>query len=925
MIRTRLSLTTASGALAMGLAAPAWAGEVQGYVIDATDTVALQAAEVTIVELNRTTTAARDGSYVFGDVPAGEYTVVASYVGADPVSMKVSVPETGVVRANFQLGGDAAEILVIGQSANLASALSRKRAADGVSDVLTRDAIGQFPDQNVAESLRRLPGINILNDQGEGRFVSVRGLDPELNATSLNGVRVPAPESDVRSVALDVISSDIIESIEVKKSLTPDMDADTIGASIEIQTASPFKRRKDLLSVKLEGSYNDYSGEVTPKGSFDFSTMMGERVGFSGGLSYYQRKFETDNVESEFWATGNGVDFSEEIQYRDYDVERKRISGSLSADVLISDSTTAYVRGNVSQFDDQEYRRRTTIILNEDPTSGDASSAFFDDGDGRIEVRRDIKDRFERQRISSMVIGSDTDAGEWKFNWSASYAKASEYENNSLDPTRFRARFRNDGVGVNFDFSDPRIPLYNVTSGASLFNDPDEYSFNRIELTDVSNSQDEEWAVKADLARRFAMSGGELTIQSGVKARWREKSYNFNLLYYGDYNGSYELSDVVGTQTYRIIDMGPVLDFTAPTAFFNANRGNFEIDRYESDLGSNSDDYSVTEDILAGYMLARWDSSTLRVIGGVRVEKTDNTLNGNIIADDGNDVFVTPISFTRNYTDWLPSLTVRFEPQQNLVLRLAGYKSLVRPKLSKLAPRFTINEDDEAEFGNPDLLPYKAWNVDAGAEWYFSGNGALTAGLFYKSIDNFIVDSFDTNPGTYRGVNYAEAVIPVNGDKAEVYGLELSVSKAWSELPEPFDGFITSANYTYTDASGIVPIDGDLTDPRSIPLPSTSKHTFNLVVGFEKGPFEFRAAGSYRDKYLDELGSDAEGDRYVDSHFQLDLSAKLKVTKGVKLFAEWINVNNAKYFAYHNYNGNQRLLQYEVYGSTFKFGARIGF
>src|SRR5690606_11901920 len=135
---------------------------------------------------------------------------------------------------------------VVGQSASLASSLSRKRAADGVEDVLTRDAVGQFPDQNVAESLRRVPGINILNDQGEGRFVSVRGLDPELNAASINGTRLPAPESDVRSVALDVVAAELIESIEIKKSLTPDMDADTIGASIEINTVSAFDRKKDL-------------------------------------------------------------------------------------------------------------------------------------------------------------------------------------------------------------------------------------------------------------------------------------------------------------------------------------------------------------------------------------------------------------------------------------------------------------------------------------------------------------------------------------------------------------------------------------------------------------------------------------------------------------------------------------------------------
>src|SRR5687768_11232426 len=148
-------------------------------------------------------------------------------------------------------------VLVVGQRASIARALSRQRAADGVESVLSRDGIGQFPDQNTAESLRRVAGVNVLNDQGEGRFVAVRGLSPDLNAASINGARVPAPEADVRSVALDVIPAELIESIEIKKSLTPDMDGDTIGGSIEINTTSAFDRNEPYLSFSGEGSYND--------------------------------------------------------------------------------------------------------------------------------------------------------------------------------------------------------------------------------------------------------------------------------------------------------------------------------------------------------------------------------------------------------------------------------------------------------------------------------------------------------------------------------------------------------------------------------------------------------------------------------------------------------------------------------------------
>lgn len=312
--------------LATTMPVAALAGTISGTVSDGTGTRALQSTQLRIVENGRIAEAGRDGSYRFPDVAPGTYTIEARYTGADPVRTTVVVPATGDVDADIRIGSNVdASIIVVGQVANQASALSRQRAADGVESVLTRDAIGQFPDQNVAESLRRLPGVNIMNDQGEGRFVSVRGLDPELNAASVNGARLPAPESDVRSVALDVVPSELIESIEVKKSLTPDMDADTIGASIEINTTSAFDRKKDLYSVKLEGSYNDYADAVTPKGSVDFATRLSDNFGISGGFSYYKRKFETDNIEAADWTTSDdGIAYAETLEYRDYDVQRKR-------------------------------------------------------------------------------------------------------------------------------------------------------------------------------------------------------------------------------------------------------------------------------------------------------------------------------------------------------------------------------------------------------------------------------------------------------------------------------------------------------------------------------------------------------------------------------------------------------------------------
>ena len=242
----------------------------------------------------------------------------------------------------------------------------------------------------------------------------------------------------------------------------------------------------------------------------------------------------------------------------------------------------------------------------------------------------------------------------------------------------------------------------------------------------------------------------------------------------------------------------------------------------------------------------------------------------------------------------------------------------MRPKLSKMAPRNVVNEDNEAEFGNPDLKPYEAWNADAGVSYYFSSNGAISLGGFYKDIKNYAVEqTFDDY--TYQGVVYDEFTTTINGDSAEIYGIEASYSQVYSMLPSPFDGLLTQLNYTYTHATGT------LADSREISLPSSSRNTFNAVIGYEKGPVTLRFAGTYRDKYVDEIGDDASEDRIVDNHFQLDFTGKLKVTDYLRFTLDVININNAKYFAYQNFAGAKRLLQFEKYGPTVKLGARLSF
>jgi TonB-dependent receptor len=941
MIRIRLTAGSAAIALAAGLAAPAIAGDVAGNVVDASETAGLRAAEVVIEELGRRTVTSGDGTYVFNDVPAGTYTITARYVGAEAVRSSITVPAEGLVRQNFTLGETGSDILVLGQSANLASALSRKRAADGVSDVLTRDAIGQFPDQNVAESLRRLPGINVLNDQGEGRFVTVRGLDPNLNATSLNGVRVPAPGIDERGVALDVVSSDIIESIEVKKSLTPDMDADTIGASIEIKTTSAFDRKKDLYVAKVGGSYNDYSGALTPDVGIDFATKLSDNFGVTGGLSYYQREFESDNIEADGWQQDGGLIYAEEVQYRDYDVERERISATLGFDARIGSHTELYLKGVYSEFNDQEFRRDVIFRLEDANVSGSGARAVFDDEGTEIEIRRRVKDRLESSRIRTLVFGGESRFGALKADYAVSWAKSGETKNGSLDPTRFDGNFEDSGLEIGFDYSNPRVPLFNVTGNSAGFLNPNNYELDSIEFTAGSVGEDEEFAARFDLGYEIYSDAGTLTIQGGVKSRWREKFFAGQFEFYE--NDNITLADVLGAgQTYRLADISPLPGFTEATELFNANRGSFELNEIDTALASNVEDFTVNEDIFASYLLGRWESDKLLVIGGVRYERTYNQLAGNVvqlIEEDGtlpgggiateDTVIVTPTNIERNYDHWLPSLNIRYAAQPDLILRAAAYRSLVRPNIGDLAPRIVI-EDDEAEAGNPGLVPYEAWNFDATVEYYMSNNGAITAGLFYKEIDNFIFSQRITDPDPVLGVDITRLDTTLNGQTAEIFGIELGFSQQLDFLPGFLSGFLVQANYTFTDAKGLIS-DGnigsitDTPDFRQITLPSASKHTFNGVLGYEKGPISLRLAGTYRDLYLDEIQGGADEDRFVDSLFQLDFSGRYKINDNFQVFFDWININDAEYFAFNRLGNQQNALQFEKYNWTMKGGVRLTF
>ncbi len=809
---------------------------------------------------------------------------------------------------------DIEQIEVVGQRGMITSAIAAQRAAETVSSIVTNATIGNLPDQNVAEAVRRLAGVNVLDDQGEGRFISVRGLDPELNAATINGVRLPAPEGDTRAVALDVIPSELVESIEVIKTLIPEMDADTIGATVRINTIKSTNR-DDFIKGQAVVNYNDLNGEYSPEYGVDFSHRLSERLGVAGGIKTSSRKTATDNMEMDGWdETDDGVVYAEAVEYRDYDVTRDRTGLTLSFDFMASENTELFLRTMYSKFDDFEERRRLVFEMDEAPSSASGDTVTFLSSDGEISVRRGLKDRYESQIIKTIEFGGETDLDSgWEFEYAASYAEASEHEYRTQDPTRFRKDFDEAGdLAVAFDYSQLEFSTFAVDSLNFDFNDPAIYELNKMESVD-GRAEETETTLQFDVEREYEVNGNELDIKFGMKYRQKEKTSDVEIIEYSDFD-DYTLAQVAGSQSYELFPLGPLPDLGATRAFNNANLDQFG----DSELlftDSNLDDYTVEEDVLAVFAQAKYETEKLMIIGGLRLEQTDTAMRGNVVDDDAETL--ERQSFTNDYNNVLPSVALTYTLDENLLLRAGAYQSIVRPKMSKIAPRLETNEDMEIEAGNPFLQPYEASNLDISLEYYFAPAAVVQAGLFYKDIDNFIVDrefADDDAPynGTYNGVEFVEALIPQNGESAKVQGLELAYNQAFES------GLIVGVNYTYTDTEGDV-------GERTIVLPSTSKETFNATLGYEAGKLSTRLTYSYRDDYLDELGGDALEDRWVQDQTKLDLTASYEAFDNGSVFVKFANLNDTDYVAYQKGPGKARLLQYETYSWTAKVGINYTF
>ena len=803
--------------------------------------------------------------------------------------------------------GATEHVEVVGQAASLDKALKQQRNSDSIESVVHADGVAQLPDANVAEAVQRLPGISIERDQGEGRFVSVRGLGPDLNSVTINGTLVPSPESARRAVALDVLPSELVQSLSVIKTLTPDMDANSLGGTVDVQSLSAFDHEGLFYTGTTQASYNDKSAQTSPKvsGAISDRFSLGDGInnfGVAAALSWNKRDFRSDNVE-----TAGDWDFTQgarlnSFEQRVYDISRERTGGGLNFDYKPDDDTSLYLRTLYSRFKDSETRNSTALEFADAQAEGELGDA---------KAKRKLKQREETQEIQSYVFGGERSMGLWTLSGQAGYSKSSEDSPGHIAG----ATFKGNSSFVDSGFYDTEKPRPIIGAG---FYDPNNFSLDKVDWEEQT-TKDTEKNIRLDLARDYDVQGYASQVKFGGKVSRRHKDNDLNAWVYEDFSDlGYSDNQLnlnqfsKGTVHYSLGQFGPGISGSAIKDLI----GGLNRDDFYDEQESRANDFTMREDINAGYVMNTVDVDDWRFIAGLRYEGTEFEAKGTGVR---NGVFEDEDT-KRDYHHWLPGLHARYQLAKNTQVRAAWTNTVVRPTFGQLAPGFVI-DDDVAEFGNPNLKPLESSNFDLGIEHFMGHAGTVSAFLFYKDIKNFVYNTDLAGSGEWT--DFTEAHSYANGDSAKLYGLELAYSQKFDWLPAPWNGVIMGANTTFSRSKASVEgfdAASGTTIKRDIDLPSQSKTVGNLMLGWEDDRLSVRLSANYKSAYLYELAgiNDKAHDSHVDAQTFVDFSARYSLTKDLQISFDAQNLTDQPYFVY---SGNSRYNnQYEEYGPTYSVG-----
>jgi TonB-dependent receptor len=918
-------------------------GVISGTVTDVSGAV-LPGARVELEPRSATQVSNAQGQFLVPNLSPGTYTVTVSYVGFKPYSTTVTIAagQTTMVTAVMPVAAVNQQQVVVyaGRAHGDAEAINEVRTSANILNVLPAEVITSLPNANIADAVGRLPGVTLERDEGEGKYVQIRGTEPRLSNTTIDGINVPSPESGVRQVKLDTIPADLVDSVQINKTLSANQDGDAIGGSLNLVTKTAGET--PYISAYGSGGFSPIFD--TPPVS-EYGVTTGKRfgtqkkMGVLGGFTYDYNGRAIDDIEPSP-TSDSLIPSYDSIDLRQYRYDRSRYGIIGTADYKINEGSDIAARFLYSDFKD--YGDRWVYTLN----NGDVP---------QFNVSR---------RLPDYAIGTLAISGRQFFT--------SSWLSYEVSAARARQSAAAGNPGANFDYSgNPDVVsslcTYDATATVSKYRPQfnpactaprsPAYAPANYTLTELDTTQGQTTQLNLQANASYAMNyhaGSHFgTFEFGFKVRNAHKGqFAFSPAYTPNDNFAPEaqlmsnfLNDIHNNRYYGgSYRLGPFADYNQIVAFQQAHPDDFSTDEADTHLNSDASNFNLDERITAGFLMNTIEFGRFRLQTGLRFEGTDLRTTGYQVNLDssGDYLSTTPVHSSGSYLDALPSVQIHYAIAPDTAIRVVYGRGISRPNPQDLVPSITLDQSTNPytySLGNPNLKAEHANDYDLLFEKFFSPLGLVQAGFFYKDLGDPIV-SIRTKPtsGQFAGFLVQQ---PTNAGSAYVTGLEIAYQQRLSYLPGRFGGLGFSGNYSYTasQATGVDPLRND-----KPALLRQAPNTWNVSPTYDQGSLSVRLGISYNGpniyqyqyenlQYQDGSTQTTPvdppptggtkgpaGDNYLYAHTQVDAQIMYRLPAGFTALVSGLNLTN-EVFGF--YNGSPRyVVQREYYKPTYSFGVR---
>ena len=862
--------------------------------------------------------------------------------------------------AKAQSGDEAAmeEIVVSGVRASFARSLDQKRNATGVVDAISAEDIGEFPDLNISESLQRIPGVTITRNLGEGEQVSIRGLAPKFTGVLINGMQAAsAAQGDDgniaygRALTFDLFPSELFSGATVYKSPTASLQDGGLSGTVDMRLPRPFDFDGLTFSSTVQSSRNDLAGEAQPAASFLFSNRSDDdRVGFlfqaayaetllhgalAEGLRFDRTSFDLDGDGT---AELSNVEFARLVRtgVEEYDRERVGLTGSLQFRPTDSFELTI----DAMYGETARERERHTLDGN---LFGNGPNAPIElvEQNGVI-----VAGTFANELRRTENIYNQVDTAFTLFavtaDWDLSDSLIASARVGVSD-----AEFERDEHRITYGVNDPEFSYdlrgdrrYPVTGSSPSIDltDPSQFTLSQVRHHPFFVQDD-------NLQAQFDIEGslddrGITNVRAGIQYRQQERGQddfrqdralrNESFLAFDDPVRT--LSNVGGT-TLRAIGFD-IFDGAGPAGLLR----NFAVPdqgpAYAALIDPNFqpaqrllNSYVVEESVVAAYVGADFATEVANrpLSGDVGLRYANTEQSSRSFSQGGSGTI--PVLHTRDYGNVLPSLNLRWELSDDLLLRFAASVGLTRPTLSQINPSQNVQLGSQTVvINNPELDPFEAVQFDVALEWYFADESLVSLNFFNKDINALVTRISNSEPffgdnliddfgNDLSGQDFLVSRL-VNGDGADLRGFEVGYQQPFTMLPAPLDGFGIALNYTYADSESTVTF-GGMTF--TAPIEGQSEDSFNAVVYYEKAGFSARTAYHWRDDFLIIRRGSNENRFQEDTGF-LDFTMSYALDNGLKISFDAANLTSEDSYRYDR--TIDRNIAFADYGRVFSLRAQ---